>query len=216
MNKEIVIPQGYEARIEGNKVILEKNESEDKRIRKNLIEWVREFKKLNPTNPDHNAECSEAIDWLERQKEQKPEIKYVYPIFRVGDTIKPKAYNESHRIDEIKDDNYVLDNGFTFPIVDQDVWEIVEQPTEWSEEDEDALKYLHKLIDFGYSKDFTGAQTAAEMRRWVNKFLRPQLHWKPSEEEMQALSWAINYLTDIEQGCASTLALLKFNLKELL
>ena len=49
------------------------------------------------------------------------------PKFKVGDTIKPKAYNESHRINKINDDNYVLDNGFTFPIVGQDVWEIVEQ-----------------------------------------------------------------------------------------
>lgn len=33
MNKEIEIPEGYEARIEGNKVIVELKESEDKRIR---------------------------------------------------------------------------------------------------------------------------------------------------------------------------------------
>jgi hypothetical protein len=45
----------------------ELRESEDDRIRKLLIEWVKEFKKLNPTNVDHNAECSEAIAWLEKQ-----------------------------------------------------------------------------------------------------------------------------------------------------
>lgn len=63
------------------------------------------------------------IDSLQQEKQSGEE--YVYPIFKVGDTIKPKAYNESHRINKIKDDNYVLDNGFTFPIVGQDVWEIV-------------------------------------------------------------------------------------------
>ena len=43
-----------------------------------------------------------------------------------------------------------------------------------------------------------------------------QPHWKPSEEQMRMLSWAINYLSDIEQDCASTLALLKFDLKKLI
>lgn len=57
------------------------------------------------------------------------------------------------------------------------------KPAEWSEEDENALKYLHELIGFGYSEKFMDAQTAADMREWVNKSLRPQPHWKPSEEE---------------------------------
>lgn len=73
-------------------------------------------------NTDENCMCI-----IEKQKEQKSEIKYVYPIFKVGDIVKLKAYNESHQINKIKDDNYVLDNGFTFPIIGQDVWEIVEQ-----------------------------------------------------------------------------------------
>ena len=73
MNKEIEIPEGYEARIEGNKVILEPKESEDEKIRKWLIEMIEELRKANPTNAEHNGNCSEAIAYLERQKEQKPE-----------------------------------------------------------------------------------------------------------------------------------------------
>lgn len=49
----------------------ELKESEDERIRKRLIELVKELRKLNPTNADHNAECSESIAWLEKQGEQK-------------------------------------------------------------------------------------------------------------------------------------------------
>ena len=55
---------------------------------------------------------------------------------------------------------------------------------EWSEEDENALKYLHELISFGYTEKFMDAQTAHDMREWVNRSLRPQPHWKPSEEQM--------------------------------
>ena len=40
MNKEIEIPEGYEARIEGNKVILEPKESEDEGIRKFIIDCI--------------------------------------------------------------------------------------------------------------------------------------------------------------------------------
>ena len=41
MKKTIEIPEGYTARIEGNKVIFELKESEDEMIRKALIELVR-------------------------------------------------------------------------------------------------------------------------------------------------------------------------------
>lgn len=48
---------------------------------------------------------------------------------------------------------------------------------EWSEEDENALKYIHELISFGYTEKFFDAQTATDMREWLNtrlKSLRPQ------------------------------------------
>ena len=38
MNKEIEIPEGYKARIEGNKVIIVPKESEDERIRKEMLD----------------------------------------------------------------------------------------------------------------------------------------------------------------------------------
>ena len=125
-----------------DEVFPELRESEDERIRK----WILNYIHHGAFNEEEHPMALKAIEWFEKQKEQKPEIKYVYPIFKVGDTIKPKAYNESHRINEIKDDNYVLDKGFAFPIVDQDVWEIVEQkPAGWSEED---WKLLDEMRDY--------------------------------------------------------------------
>ena len=67
MNKEIEIPEGYEARIEGNKVIIERKESEDERIR----EWLIRFVEVRlPDAAEFEPEYRAALAWLERQKEQ--------------------------------------------------------------------------------------------------------------------------------------------------
>lgn len=42
----------------------------DERIRKWLIEMVEELRKANPTNAKHNGNCSEAIAYLEKQKDE--------------------------------------------------------------------------------------------------------------------------------------------------
>ena len=72
MKKEIEIPEGYEARIEGNKVVIEQKESEDERIRKMLIEQMERWKKCAE---DNNVEqdvkdATDAIAYLEKHKEQ--------------------------------------------------------------------------------------------------------------------------------------------------
>lgn len=52
-----------------------------------------------------------------------------------------------------------------------------QKPAEWSNEDANALILLHELISFGYTERFFDAQTAEDMRRWLNERLkahRPQ------------------------------------------
>ena len=69
------IPEGYEARIEGGKVIIEPKESEDERIRKELVEFLDEVWHLGKnTNFDRwgKADCADWMAYLEKQKEQKP------------------------------------------------------------------------------------------------------------------------------------------------
>lgn len=80
MNKEIEIPEGYEARIEGNKVILEPKESEDERIRKELLEEIEfiiphddETDSEGLILPSYHARIDRYKSYLEKQKEQKPE-----------------------------------------------------------------------------------------------------------------------------------------------
>lgn len=143
MNKEIEIPEGYEARIEGDKIIIEKKESEDERIRKWLIEMVEEIRKANPNNAEHNGDCSEAIAYLERQKEQ--------------------------------------------------------QPAEWSEEDQRACDGIIAILE-AWDRSHTapgGIQSLVpKYCLWLETHLKslssssPQLHWKPSEEQMKSLSTA--------------------------
>ena len=65
MHQEINIPKGFEATIEGNKIILKKKESDDKKI-KNAIKAI-----LNDTEPDiYNGLGvlkTDMLAWLEKQ-----------------------------------------------------------------------------------------------------------------------------------------------------
>ena len=62
------IPEGYEARIEGNKVIFELKESEDERIRT----CIRDVIKENDWTHIFGVKKEDCLAYLERQKEQKP------------------------------------------------------------------------------------------------------------------------------------------------
>lgn len=62
MYQEIFIPEGFEATIVGNKIILEKTESEDERIRKRIYNYI------NVTLDDNeSAEKKKWLAWLEKQ-----------------------------------------------------------------------------------------------------------------------------------------------------
>lgn len=47
-----------------------------------------------------------------------------------------------------------------------------QKPAEWSEGDDNALVLFHELISFGYTERFCDAQTAEDMRRWLNERLK--------------------------------------------
>ena len=76
------IPEGYEARIEGNKVIIEIAETEDERIRKHIVKFIDE---QYPTHGNLKEEKDKMLAYLVKE----PEVRYVYPKFRVGDLIQP-------------------------------------------------------------------------------------------------------------------------------
>ena len=65
---------------------------------------------------------------------------------------------------------------------------VVQKPAEWSEEDEKQIRQIERIVkDAGCSK-----QLQERIHNWL-KSLRPQPHWKPSEEQMNALNFAITY-----------------------
>lgn len=77
MAKEIEIPEGYEARIEGNKVIFVPKESEDEKIRKELLEEIEfiiphddETDSEGLILPSYHARIDRYKSYLEKQKEQ--------------------------------------------------------------------------------------------------------------------------------------------------
>lgn len=62
---------------EALKVVLEETypelkESEDEKIRKFIIDCIDELRRANADNAKFNGRCSEAIAYLEKQKEQQP------------------------------------------------------------------------------------------------------------------------------------------------
>ena len=73
MEKTIEIPEGYKARIEGNKVIIEQKESEDEKVRKTLIHIVKgACDRYGIKYRGDKITEEKLLAYLERQKEQKP------------------------------------------------------------------------------------------------------------------------------------------------
>lgn len=117
---EHTIPEGYEARIEGNKVIIELKESEDEQHRKWILEYL--YDGLRKSDEQFKDQFKSAIAWLKKQGQTFTrkdvddaylkgicDAKYelekqgsqnltnsaktckIEPKFRVGDTIRPKG-----------------------------------------------------------------------------------------------------------------------------
>ncbi len=76
------IPEGYEVRIEGNKIIIERKKSDDEKIREMMIQYFTEMKEKGGSS---SLPYDDVLAYLERQEEQKPTH---VPKFKVGDNIK--------------------------------------------------------------------------------------------------------------------------------
>lgn len=217
--KEIEIPEGYEARIEGNKVILEPKGSEDERI----IQMIKKVIYDCNDGTEHligDKEVALIMNWLEKHKEQKiktdacgfplreheesacsylerslaPDMRHIW--YEACAEIKEKQKEQEfthHEVGEsleeavthqMEDDGDVDD--FVRKGLDDVVlkyaklgaeWQKEQKPAEWSEEDEAFLRVAIAICNRYSHKDIAD---------WL-KSLRPQPHWKPSEEQMDAL-----------------------------
>ena len=192
MNKEIEIPDGYEARIEGNKVIIEPKESEDERIRKAIFKALSKKEAHDVILAEH-IEISDALAWLEKQKERKP-IPFI-PKFRVGEKIiSTKNYHLTYNILEVGHINELGNQEYKVEIFTDgkpenprnikyiecrkmDEWgKLIEQNSaEWSEEDEEIINFICDRLKS------LGAEDSSCEIIWL-KSLRPQPKATWSEE----------------------------------
>lgn len=199
MEKTIEIPEGYEARIEGNKVILERKESEDERIREAIESIIRVYGKTQGewiAGYDMDTlvvHLRDAFAYLERQKEQKPTTEEV--LIRAG--LKP--FKDGNQWCILAGDNIQEGVcGFGDTIEDalyEFLKEVCEQqkPAEWSEEDEEMfagiiadIKFTqrahnHEVNQIVYEREIDWLKSLRDNYKNCNS------RWKPSEEQMAAL-----------------------------
>lgn len=160
-------------------------ESEDERARKWLLDYAIEmiaglesdislsnYDGIKGHDPEAEAELAQwqkARAYLEKQKEQKEET--------LRDFIDSFPYSEKQ-----EEQNPVVTHGETYHVDTLGTQQVIagkmpQKSAEWSEEDEDNLRRVTRIIEDNDS-DWK------ELTDWL-KSLRPS--WKPSEEQMEAL-----------------------------
>ena len=192
-------------------------ESEDERIRKWLIEMVEELRKANPTNAEHNGNCSEAIAYLERQEEYIDDIRqYAYNKGLVDAKQQPAEWSEEDEnrfrnliyLVEHSNEGKGTKEGFVKfinrlkSLRPQPSPQLSTNHTVWhnaSEEKPTKLPIIHIWYHGNRVNAVTHEDTCLQAElddinfqpddKWayVEDLLNVQPHWKPSEEQMEAL-----------------------------
>ena len=168
----------------------ELNDGEDERIRKEIIGYLTHRAEVTAF-VNETKDCERWIAYLEKQKELAvipDELVKNYKLF-----CEQGGRESALLINAI--------NGFNK--------QKEQKPAEWSEEDEEML-----LSAIEYVQTYPAHRQSVV--NWLKSF-RPQPHWKPSEEQMEALMRTITWL--VEKGNhtdSSTLADLRRNLQKLM
>jgi hypothetical protein len=191
MNKEIEIPEGYEAKIEDNKVIFVPKESEDEMILEAMIFRLGELSEMW----FENIFCkqftkAQILAYLEKQKEQKPaewseiDRNYLNSVINlVHDT--PDGAWGSCVGDTIERWLRTLPERFN-----------LQPKAEWSEEDELFLGVCKNALSKYERSDKWDANIISVWLENRLKSLRPRPNWKPSEDEVRLINTSISFLKD--------------------
>ena len=200
----------------------ELRESEDERMMKNIRLAILSVE--DAFWRTHGLTAKEAISYLEKQKELTPADGWDYadkrmshPLylegFEAGRAVEREAsekkpdWSEEDK-DKVAQYLHDRDGGMLWSKateITSDILDILRpQPAEWSEEDEKMIWDIVAVLEADIvenKKKFPYALSLHEqykkMVAWL-KSLRPQSHWKPSEEQMKALEKTI-YITNY--GC---------------
>lgn len=170
----------------------ELRESEDERIRKDIIETI------NGIYHPNSKTREKLISWLEKQGEQNPIV--IIPKFRVGDEIKT-SNEESLTITKIDKKGYWSDDLFICGFDEECCWDLInEQKPAWSEEDISKLnKIATTIYEAGEVQSWwrqdrlIDKETANELNDWL-KSLKERIQPQPYEWKQENT----DALTDFE------------------
>lgn len=191
-------------------------ESEDEKIRKELIRYVKEWQTgYCMWNSDEDF-CNDAIAWLEKQGEQKPT-----PKFEIGDTIHKIGENTVFpmTIEKIEDGDYICNNSHSFVNIKfQDYYELIEQKSFWSEEDEKILKELVEEVKDQLDSvpspdcmDKEDEKVLKQLNKWMNWLksikdrVQPQTKQEWSKEDKKYITHIIAVLESWDRDHLSSI-----------
>jgi len=156
----------------------ELSESEDERIRKEIISFVLEVLSRQKDNYE-DRKFDSWLAWLEKQKEQKPAEWSEEDGKNLEETL--------YFIREFQQSNRCKDEGDMQNSVTCENWlksrfkSLRPQPhKEWTEEDEKNITEILCILHMASLSD----ETRTRLCNWIRN-IHP--HWKPSEEQMEAL-----------------------------
>lgn len=217
MNKEIEIPEGYEAKIVGNKVVLEPKESEDERIKNLIYCIVRDRREVGEMLKANGCPVKKALSWIAKQEEQKPrsteetELNSLAFLGQLGYTCIPPGKEKKPAEWGLTDATFIGEIDETLFMAETGRNEVVkiqierernwlkslperfnlQSNQEWSEEDDALLKEIVSFFKDGSVKLQHDLDLYAGFLEKRLKSLRLQSHWKPTEEQMEALAWTV-------------------------
>lgn len=138
-------------------LIPELRESEDERIRKNIVSIINQYSRICVKEGDSCDDINECLAWLEKQKERRD-------------------YRELY--EEVVNSDWFKENYAGKSLGEE------QKPAEWSEEDEEKLKAICTYLrDYPRLAKLGDKLRFNEYCDFL-KSLRPS--WKPSEEQMEA------------------------------
>lgn len=175
-------------------VIPELAESEDEKVRKELLEEIEfivphedETDSEGLILPSYRTRIDRYKSYLEKQKEQTEELS-----IRLNGVM--QEYVKSGKDEEEQEHRLKCYQLFWDALGDSEFFEQKEQkPAEWSEDDADFINMLILHFNYLINKGGDSVETYKSYREKL-KSLRPQPHCKPSEEQMEALNEIINTL----------------------
>ena len=221
---EYTIPEGMEAKIENGKIIVREKEGEDEIIRNRIIGYLKQDIEEYPERKERIGEMLAWLEKQKEQQElplMDGDTDLYFDEWKQrfkGNPTKRQCFEEGIRYSERKQkEQKPAEWSDTEELVFKDICKHLlaegysgwvdllralhnresQLKLQWSEEDEKRRNNVLRLITEANDKWIkwqSSSPFSAEIL-WL-KSLRPQPHWKPSEEQMEWLEQAVRLSTD--------------------